>query len=548
LSSVSTLREEGYLKDAQTLADRILTLTREAFGEKDQRTLRALHEFSATLFSQDRFREAEKMVRLGLALRTDDSTAVSVGKIQDLELLARIELASAAPVSARTHLTEALEMHESLKEPSVKLEGRIFHTLAQLERESGNYEGASELGTRALELYGDQDQLFALEARLSYDLGSIAIEAGWIGRARELLDRCVRLLENRVDRQDPRWAYALESMAVVLVLSGNLSSPLPLVEEAIRINQKWFSANHSRVVEARLLKGMLLELIGDRQGARTELKWAVKMIARLYGKLHPRLIHPLSSLSKIQSSFKQLEEAEKLWKKAFEIAKKHLDISHPMYVRLQIDQALMFMKKARYFKAESLLKSCLDTLEVLHGKDSQSIVKVLEPLAALFRAQDRGAEAVSLLNRILEIRMESQGIGHPDVTKALEQLTGLYYEMGKISRALEVVHKSLDSLVEKRGEDHPEVLARVGNLIFLAQMQGENQRALEGYRMALKIQRRHFGAAHAEVAITLFKIAGLLRKMGKDEEALGVEKEAHLIRIGGNPEDKDILFPGKSEE
>jgi len=546
LDSIEQLREDGYLKDSLALADQTLSLARKKLGEGDPLQFRALYEYAVTMHSLDQFQEAEKMVRLGLTLQDAHSNESTLETIRNLELLARIQLDSANSSSARTHLSRALEIFETIPDQSSSLEGRIFHTLALLEKSSGNYEGAFELGSRALELYSSSEEFFLSEARLSYDLGSIALEAGWVTRARELLDQCVRILETRVSRDDPRWAYAMEAMAVVLVLSGNLSSPLPLVEGAIRLHTKWFSPKHSKVVEARLLKGMLLELIGDRSGAKQELLWAVERIREIFGKQHPRLVHPLSSLSKIFGSMKKLKKGEEYWKEAYRIAKKYYDPSHPLLLNLEIDRALLLMKQARYFQAESILKTCLHSMESLHGNESSSLTRVLEPMAILYRAQDRNKEAVRLFVRISHIQKESLGIGHPDLSKTLESLTGLLYELGEVQAALKWAKTYLYELVEERGEDHQESLTRIGNLVFLAQVEGEDQTALDGYLMALRIQRKHFGAAHREVAATLFKTAGLLRKMGKTEEAERMEKEGHLINMGGNPEDKDILFPGKS--
>ena len=135
---------------------------------------------------------------------------------------------------------------------------------------------------------------------------------------------------------------------------------------------------------------------------------------------------------------------------------------------------------------------------------------------------------------------------HPDITQTLEKLTGLFYELGEVSNALKWSHEDIKDLIEESGENHPEVLTRIGNVIFFAQVANQNQIALDGYLMALRIQRRHFGSAHKEVAATLFKTAGLLRKIGQVKEAEAMEREGQLINMGGNPEDKDILYQGKS--
>ena len=543
--SIKTLREDGYLKDSLSLADQTLSSARKLLDDQNPIKYRALYEYAATLYCLDQFKEAKKIVSLGLALQNSNKQENSPEMVRNLELLAKIQIAHAQASQARTNISQAVAILKTLGTGHDELEASLLHSMAVLERESGQYEEAFRLGSQALVLLSGKDQFFTMTARVAYDLGSIALEAGWISRAKELLDKCVRTLENKVAKDHPSWAYAMEAMAVVLILSGNLASPLPLIEGAIQIQSKWFSSRHSRVIESRLLKGMLLDLIGDRTSARQEFQSAVQSLSEIFGNQHPKMINPLAYLAKTYDRVKDVKLAEKNWKMAHEIALKYYDNSHPIMINLEIDQANLLMRQAKYFQAESILNSCLKLLENLNGNDSSALVRVLEPFSILYRAQGRNKDALNSYIRIFNIQLKTHGRGHPDITRTLEKLTGLLYELGQVSNALKWAHEDVEKLVKERGENHQEVLTRVGNVIFLAQVADENKIALEGYLMALRIQRRHFGSAHPEVATTLFKTSGLLRKMGQDQEAESMEREAQLINMGGNPEDKDILFKGK---
>jgi tetratricopeptide (TPR) repeat protein len=217
------------------------------------------------------------------------------------------------------------------------------------------------------------------------------------------------------------------------------------------------------------------------------------------------------------------EKAEPLYRRALAILEKVLGPEHPDVVKALNNLALVYRAQGRYEEAEPLFQRALAIAEKALGPEHPNLGGGLSNLATLYRAQGRDEEAEPLLQRALAVTEKALGSEHPNVGTFLNNLAALYDAQGRYEEAEPLYQQALAIGEKTLGPEHPDLGIRLNNLAALYDAQGRYEEAEPLLQRALTIAEKVLGPEHPTVAIIKENYALLLSEMGRNAEASAVD-------------------------
>jgi tetratricopeptide (TPR) repeat protein len=237
------------------------------------------------------------------------------------------------------------------------------------------------------------------------------------------------------------------------------------------------------------------------------------------GNLQAEEAHCLNNLAELYRRDGKYAEAESLYKKALEIAKKTIGEDHANYAIGMNNLAALYASQGKYADAEPLYMQALEIDKKTIGESHTNYANHLSNLAELYRNLGKNADAEPLYKKALEIDKKTVGEDHPKYAIHLNNLAELFRIQGKYSDAEPLYKKALEIGKKTIGEDHPNYATRLNNLAALYQNQRKYAEAEPLYKKALEIDKKTIGETHPDYAKDLNNLAALYQYRGKYADA-----------------------------
>lgn len=536
--SFQNLIQDGYYEDALSVAKLQLKRVRQMRGERDPLSFKWMNNLAEVQFLNAHYNDALQLIDLVILqsqASENGNPDTILEHLRSLMLKAEIFHSSGALDQCSSSLSGAFELVSRHRLDQSELAARLHYVKGQLLVDAGSDELAVESYRIALDLFLQQSSPL-WQSRVFQKLGEAKIREGQLVEGRQLLDQSIMLRSKMQLKRHPDWADALDNMAALLILSGNLGAPLSLVDKAQTIRNEIFRNGHPERLKSNRMRALLMEAIGDLRSALREQTVVYDKMTKFLGLEHPRLFSVSVALARLHTRLNDLGKANEFFRKAQLIVTKFYASSKLKQMKLQLTEALIYSASAKYFQANAIYQ------QILLDKSFSGRSEVLHRAAELQLLQGNSDAAELMLAERLRLLEKDLGNPHPMVGEALKKLAALHYERGKPELAVKLISTNLKRLVETVGEDHPEVLGRLSDNIFYQQIAKQLVQAAESFEMALRIQKRNFGETHSEVLVTMSNLAGVYGLLGRKEDADKLLREIRLIEAGGNPRDKDILF------
>jgi tetratricopeptide (TPR) repeat protein len=231
---------------------------------------------------------------------------------------------------------------------------------------------------------------------------------------------------------------------------------------------------------------------------------AMEQIEKSYGPDTMYLVKPADLLATVYEAENKHADAEKVWRRAYDIRRKNLGGDHPESIGSGDKLGLCLIAEGKFADAEPLLKKSLAHREAYFGDDNENIMKSLNNLASLNLAQKKFAEAQSYAERAVKIGRGKVGLmpaPYPDSQRLL-------------GAALAGLEKYEDALP-----------------LYGAALKGKVKQLPE----AAHIPPKQGQISHGDFADLCKEYAAVLRKAGKEKEAKEMESKAEEIL---NPKSK----------
>jgi len=149
---------------------------------------------------------------------------------------------------------------------------------------------------------------------------------------------------------------------------------------------------------------------------------SIAQIEKSQGSETMYLVKPFDLLATVYEESKKDAEAEKLWRRSYDIRRKHLGPDHPESIGSGNRLGLCLISEGKYADAEPLLKKSLAHREAYYGADDPGVILSLNHMARLQLAQKKYAEAQAFADRAVKIGRGKVGLvpaAYPDSQRLL---------------------------------------------------------------------------------------------------------------------------------
>jgi tetratricopeptide (TPR) repeat protein len=195
---------------------------------------------------------------------------------------------------------------------------------------------------------------------------------------------------------------------------GRYEDALPHAQQAVRLSDQEFGANHPTTAALLYNLAELSHLLGGFAEAETAYRRALAIREVALGSKHPDVAKTLSALAVTYDAQGRILKAEPLHDRALAIMEDVLSrrphVLVPLMQQAAIyrarrlnNLAMRHQREGRYVDAEWLYRSAREAMEVNAGRDYRGLAPILANLAGLLRETSRPDEAARLDSRVAEI-------------------------------------------------------------------------------------------------------------------------------------------------
>lgn len=234
-----TLLMKGDLPRARIEMEKTLTLAKQRLGPTAPGLLMALSNMASLLATVGDLESIARHVALvqnlsQALIESEDPQAVRVLLLTSI-LAAQIGEKS----EARELLKKAIDLGESFSGPNNFGLADLYATQAMVLGSMGDYSGSEEASTKADRMYEKLDPELSARAMLLFTKGEISIEQGKLPQARAAFEDGLRIIEKRLGAKHILLAAALDNLAWVHYLQGDVDQSRTLYLRATDVMSKY---------------------------------------------------------------------------------------------------------------------------------------------------------------------------------------------------------------------------------------------------------------------------------------------------------------------
>jgi tetratricopeptide (TPR) repeat protein len=363
----------------------------------------------------------------------------------------------------------------------------------------------------------------AIQATLMDTVGTVYMGLGLYGKATPLLNAALAKRRSLEDLQPGALSSSLNHLGDLLSLKAEYDAAAKAYHEARQLQAAQPENPHLQAILAKSLYGLGIVLAwqGHYQEAERNLRSALDLQRRLYGKAHGDIARTLQNLAKVLDQAGNLNAAIPLMQSAVAMQRGlHGDTPHPDLAEEINDLGLLMQEKGDYGASEKLVLESIAMKRRLLGAKHPEIAMGLNNLAYVL--QDKGdlVGAEATFREALQMQRELLGNVHPDVANTLNNLAFVQDDNGDLKGALMTERESLAIYRKLFAGDHPEVARIMNRIGYWLTRNGEYAEAEKDLKEALAMRRRLVGNEHPDVAGSLAHLAILQVATQKYQEAL----------------------------
>ena len=172
-------------------------------------------------------------------------------------------------------------------------------------------------------------------------------------------------------------------------------------------------------------KGLELFRNGRYEEAKPYFQQVLDAAIARHGADNPGIAVELNNLAEIERLTGQLDDAEKLYRRAIALDEKAGRQNSAEFATSLNNLALVYRAQGRLPEAERLYLRSLGVLEKALGPNHPDVARSLNNLAVLYRSQGRPERAQPLQERALRIAEQQLGTSHPTTVTIRRNLASL---------------------------------------------------------------------------------------------------------------------------
>jgi serine/threonine protein kinase len=263
--------------------------------------------------------------------------------------------------------------------------------------------------------------------------------------ARQILDNATHEIGVGLNNDPELQAKMMFTMAQSYAGLGLYSRAQPLVEGALRIQQRILGVEHRDTLSSMRLLATVLRVNQRYDDAEKLIRQALDIERPILGAEDPETLNSMSALASTLRGEGHFAEAEKLDRETLDIQRRVFGPEHPATLASMDSLADSLTNEGHYEEAEKLERETLDVERRVFGAEDLRTLSSMNSLAETLRREGRLAEAEPLQANALEIERRILGAENPDVLYHLER-EAIYLSLeGRFSNAKTLFREAIET-------------------------------------------------------------------------------------------------------
>jgi serine/threonine-protein kinase len=407
----------GLYDQATRLLRQSLAQHRSLYGDDDPAVAEDMARLGDAYLQQDRFDEAEPLLRGALERRRLGGSRAAAAETMDrLATLyqRRNDYAAAEPL-----FREALAVRRGLFGDTAVLVAQSLNDLGVLLFQKNAYDEADSAYQEALAIdLRALGESHPLTAEVLHNRAQTQWSRGHLAQAESLFRRALAAKRTSLGAAHPSISINLNNLGMLLVDQGQLGEADSLVREALALDRRMFGENHSYVAASLRNLGTVLRLEGRLAEAEQRLREALAIDRAVLGPAHGQIALDLNSLGNILRAQRDTPGAVAALREAFDMGRRTLGDDRVNTIAFSINLGRALQEGGTAEEAEVLLRQAVGRLDTTRADHRQWYVNARSGLGLALVAEGRAAEATDLLGPTVEFARRYLGETHLRTTDA----------------------------------------------------------------------------------------------------------------------------------
>ena len=344
------------------------------------------------------------------------------------------------------------------------------------------------------------------------------LEEGRFVEAKNLFEQVKTLEEQFLPKTHPDLIRTTQNLAMSYVQLGDLNRAEDSLQTMIEVCRERLGAIHSLSLSLQSNYVSVLLLQGRYEQMESVLQEVYAQQLATLGDTHLETVATQSSLINLYIVEGRLEQADQLVSQTLEKISNAHELSHPTYLQLVQDRAMIALHQGRSVDAEADFTHILNIERETLGSAHFKTIQTMKNIGLVYQAQGMYQKAESLFQQAVQQQESTLGDTHPQVLESQSILAALYEDQGQYAKAepllLTVVHNAKGVF----GSYHPVYLRMMGRLGSLYAAQGRFGESIDVYRFVQQTFETVVGLEHPYTIEALNGLATVLQEQQRFED------------------------------
>jgi tetratricopeptide (TPR) repeat protein len=172
-----------------------------------------------------------------------------------------------------------------------------------------------------------------------------------------------------------------------------------------------------------------------KRQARRHLEKALRVLQESLGERHPTSVEAMRSLADLLQTQGNLFDAERLYRRVWEIRRERLGERDSMTIAAMLDVANVLESRGEYKEAEALTREGLDLYRKVLGEAHPKTLRAMAGLSGLRCTQGDLSGSEQICRRVIELRGPLEGASQNATDYGVQNLSSVLIAQGRIREA-----------------------------------------------------------------------------------------------------------------
>ncbi|KAI9840817.1 MAG: hypothetical protein M1837_001290 [Sclerophora amabilis] len=366
-------------------------------------------------------------------------------------------------------------------------------------------------------------------------------DSGRYERALELETRALELRNTLLGSEHPDTLRSMSRVGRYFSDIGRLHKAAAVVKKVFEARQKIFGLENRETLESMECLAINYNMQNRLQEATSLMEQALDLRQKVFGEADDGTITDMSHLAAYYRRLGRYLEALKLEEEVLLKRGRSLGEAHPDTLISMNNLAVTYGEIGQKQRATDLHEKVVSICMQILGDGHSDSATAMHNLAVSYGELGKHIEAVDLETRVLKLRRKHLGDTHPGTLRAMGNLATAYEATSQYQELLVLRRELLQRSEMLFGPNHPTTLSVMSDLATSNEMSGQYQDALQLREKLARLYETSIG--HDNPATTKTR-----SNLATSYQITGLHKEAAALRKSPGQQNKRVLGDGQASQ